>query len=870
MINKKILCYSPYNSWELHGLWEITILHALKLRGAEIKHILCDGCFSACDLHWEATSPRDENSCTNCKASTALLSAKLNFKYEYLSKYIDSDELEYINKYIIELNHSYSHKAKFNNWNIGEWVKSSVHSHFRINTIDLSIEKVRNIYCDYIESGLKAAYGIQRIIKSFKPDILFIFNGRQSSLRIAYEIAKENNIDVYMHERGTIKECVRLYKNIGTNRELDLYYKSRWNYYKDIKLTNKQENKILHHLNNIKGGNGLNWKSFNTDKLVGKKEIISRLGIKNKKIWLLFTSSSDEIISANYKNIFENQIDWIISTIKIALKNNITLIIRIHPNSGGKNSTGINTEEIQKLEDVERKFSCKDIIFIRPDDAINSYDLFNISEVGITYGSTIGLEMACDGKKVVVCIESLYSELNFVWTLRKKENYESLLTHATRIKVDKYTKEYALRFAYYYYFIASNIEFPLIKMPDPHTGTLNYNSLDELLPTKDMNLDKICDIILNNKEIISKPEIHTENILVKKIQQQLRENYCRTKKTKVADLTNKLKDGLSQIIDNEEIINRFVYIYEQFEINKIYNREGYLLMRELTIVTKGKLKELFINIVGEIFPPKSINIGNSIFNNLSIDKINKEVNKNGYHVLDKKLPIAYIEEIYNLSKKIKCVGITNGESIIFPKGEITDYLYQYKEEEILKFNCIQEILSDNSFYDLARKNLKSEPILKSVDLWWSTSKNRGNEENESAQYFHIDMDNIAFFHIFVYITDVTMDSGPHSYVEGSNKFKPAELWRDGRMTIDDVLNWYNKEDIKFIIGQSGTIIAGDTHSLHRGVPPIKNNRLILQFIFTTSLFGAEFKSHYNHSSHYSPEFQKFINNNPRIFERFSK
>ena len=31
---KKVLCYSPYNFWQIHGVWEITTLHALRLRGA--------------------------------------------------------------------------------------------------------------------------------------------------------------------------------------------------------------------------------------------------------------------------------------------------------------------------------------------------------------------------------------------------------------------------------------------------------------------------------------------------------------------------------------------------------------------------------------------------------------------------------------------------------------------------------------------------------------------------------------------------------------------------------------------------------------------------------------------------------------------
>ena len=63
------------------------------------------------------------------------------------------------------------------------------------------------------------------------------------------------------------------------------------------------------------------------------------------------------------------------------------------------------------------------------------------------------------------------------------------------------TKRQSLRFAYYFYFRASSINFPYVKMPDPHNGTLNYKTMNDLKPGKEKNLDRICNIVLNNEEI---------------------------------------------------------------------------------------------------------------------------------------------------------------------------------------------------------------------------------------------------------------------------------------------------------------------------------------------------------------------------------
>ena len=249
MNSKTILCYSPYNSWELHGLWEITILKALRLRGALVNNVYCDGIFKECDIHWEATNPRNELSCVNCQAAVTNLSVRMNNEFEWLNKYSNLNEQTIANQWVSNLSDVDLSKAKFDNWEIGEWVKSSVHSHFRINEIDIKISKIRKVYKNYMVSGLIAAFAIDRLINEVNPDTLLLFNGRMSSLQVAYQIARKKNIDVYVHERGVIPESITLAKNSYSYVEDLKKIKKEWALWENIPLNKDELDTITDYLN---------------------------------------------------------------------------------------------------------------------------------------------------------------------------------------------------------------------------------------------------------------------------------------------------------------------------------------------------------------------------------------------------------------------------------------------------------------------------------------------------------------------------------------------------------------------------------------------------------------------------------------------
>ena len=68
---KSVLFVSPYAAWSLHTVFETTLGHALRLRGAKAEFLTCDGLLPACGIFRPTVEPRTEASCRVCQAHQA-------------------------------------------------------------------------------------------------------------------------------------------------------------------------------------------------------------------------------------------------------------------------------------------------------------------------------------------------------------------------------------------------------------------------------------------------------------------------------------------------------------------------------------------------------------------------------------------------------------------------------------------------------------------------------------------------------------------------------------------------------------------------------------------------------------------------------
>jgi hypothetical protein len=126
-------------------------------------------------------------------------------------------------------------------------------------------------------------------------------------------------------------------------------------------------------------------------------------------------------------------------------------------------------------------------------------------------------------------------------------------------------------------------------------------------------------------------------------------------------------------------------------------------------------------------------------------------------------------------------------------------------------------------------------------MWWHVHFH-DRPDSEAAQMYHFDLDRLKWLKIFIYLTDVGPNDGPHSFIEGTHVTKgiPSKFLQKGyvRLSDEEVESEFDKGREKIFVAPRGTIIIEDTRGLHKGSVASGNPRLMLQLQLSASLFGA--------------------------------
>ncbi len=313
---------------------------------------------------------------------------------------------------------------------------------------------------------------------------------------------------------------------------------------------------------------------------------------------------------------------------------------------------------------------------------------------------------------------------------------------------------------------------------------------------------------------------------------------------------------------------------------RITPKKAYLSLISLYCLTNGYSNAFLSWLLKLRRPPYIFPHTNGVLGDLDstkISKVVKAIRKDGYYVFDRLLAVDVCEKLISFALTKKCnLKDTSDPTLklsIYDRENPVAVTYWLQEEDLISNPDIQMLMGDLSILAIAQAYLETQPILDIVAMWWSTALSK-TACTDSAQLYHFDMDRIKWLKFFVYLTDVTIDNGPHCYIAGSHQIggKPKELLNLGyaRISDEDIVRFYPKERFVEVTALKGTIIAGDTLCFHKGKALKKADRLILELEFTNSLFGGSYQKvelkNINNSNlsesvkNYSRVFQKFILN----------
>ena len=217
------------------------------------------------------------------------------------------------------------------------------------------------------------------------------------------------------------------------------------------------------------------------------------------------------------------------------------------------------------------------------------------------------------------------------------------------------------------------------------------------------------------------------------------------------------------------------------------------------------------------------------------------VRANGFYVFDRVADRSITDAIRAFAERVPCQARGAGTPpAVYPRSAPEVGRYDIEETEALDCPEVQDFATDPALALISQKYLSQPVIMDEVAFWWTTTK-RAEDANLNAQMFHQDRDRLSFLKFFMYLTDVTTDTGPHIYLRESHTSIPWALRPDGRMTDEAVRQAGLWENVTELTGPAGTIMAVDTIGLHKGKTPITSDRLAVENEFSTSLFGMDYE-----------------------------
>ena len=501
----RVLFWSPYSSWPLHAAHEYTIAHALRRRGATVHTLLCNALFPECDIYrrkllWTPTG-RPHNACERCQLQSVHQHAMADNPFTWLGVYVPRDLYARARAFVDALPLDDLTTARWEGQAVGEWAQSSAFYQFRMSTFRLDDPEVVQSVRDHVYGTIVAWEGLRRAWDELQPDVLVTFNGRFFSHRAAVEVARAHGARVVTHERGMERDTFWLHLGDSV---FDLsFYERTWADWKDVPLTAAAARQVSGWLHDRRHHRNLGWRPF-SPKPQDAEKVRAALRLDERPVVAMFTSSDDEM--AAYRDwregAFPESLAWIPASIELAKRMpEVVWVIRMHPNLVG---FGENDQALAQIEELARALP-ENVRVVMPRDDISSYTLADIAAIGVVYMTTMGLEMAARGQRVVAVARGWYGFADIVDLVTRPEDYEGAVRAALAAPRSTVRAQRTHRFLQRLQ-LEFSMPFRFIHDPDKQGGAVRrWSRPEDLDQGKDAVLDRICATILEGAPVVAPP-----------------------------------------------------------------------------------------------------------------------------------------------------------------------------------------------------------------------------------------------------------------------------------------------------------------------------------------------------------------------------
>lgn len=411
------------------------------------------------------------------------------------------EQAEPFMKIVPFLNHNSSYKMLPRDLMDSVEEVSTFDSQYTLQIEDVTTDS--DIYRLRLERNQQAARTALLYFQNNRPDVVIVPNGMIQELGVIFRVARHLKIPVVSYEFSDERQHIWISQNSEVMRHnTDSLWKTRQNYQLTQEQTERLQSLLKARRSGTKYDNFIRqWQDTPT---LGAGETRTALGLDQRPVILLATNVLGDSLTLGRNLFSRSNAEWISRSVQyFAGRPDVQFIIRVHP--GEVLTHGLSMAEV--VHDVLPKLP-EHIRLIGPKEKMNTYDLADIADVGLVYSTTVGLEMAMNGKPVIVAGKTHFRGRGFTYDPDSWVSYfkmlKQILADPQGNRLSQNQKDNAWRYAYRFFF-----EFPrpypwhLVHMWEDYQtrplsyvlgeGWKNYKSTFDILIGEPIDWDAIID-----------------------------------------------------------------------------------------------------------------------------------------------------------------------------------------------------------------------------------------------------------------------------------------------------------------------------------------------------------------------------------------
>jgi hypothetical protein len=480
---------------------------ALKIRGANVHFLLCDGVMPAClQVHFNKIGGSQivldrrlkEVVCSGCQGRGKQVLESTGLPVSYYSQYISSEKRNTVREFAEKIPFDKIVEYKVGSVNIGEHAKAGALRFFSSGHLPDTHEG-EVVLRRYFEAALITQEVMKAAISMLSPSSTVFNHGIYIPHGIIGDVAREENVPVVNWNVAYRKKSFIFSHDETYHHTLINEPTSTW---ENIQWSPRLDDELMQYLRSRWRGSE-DWIWFHDQPQNDISVIARETGFDPSKPVITALTNVFWDAQLHYKaNAFNDMLDWLIKTIEyFKSRKDLQLVIRIHP-AEVRGSIPSRQPVEAEIRMVYPELP-QNVFVIPPQSQTSTYVLCECSDSVIIYGTKTGVELAAFGIPVVVAGEAWIRNKGMTIDATSPESYFKILDTLPLKK--RLTNEKLLRakkYAYHFFFrrfIPLNCVNESKRSPPFDIG---LKSMGDLMPGADQGLDVICNGILNGAEFI--------------------------------------------------------------------------------------------------------------------------------------------------------------------------------------------------------------------------------------------------------------------------------------------------------------------------------------------------------------------------------